>query len=454
MNHRARIPALLLVLALLLGCAGCGGGREPVTVTIWHVYGGETESPLNDRIDTFNDTVGREQNIRVQVGSVTNTNTIHEAVLASAYGEPGATALPGAATSRAGLYLRYSALRAIGATAQHVTCFRGTAETARSAQVQMHNRWNPELNVQAVPGYTQLLRGSDGRLAERCLWTGRIALPDTWESVTLLCVPMLDSAGNVRGICGAELSDLYFRLTYPAVDSAYGSMVTVLAPIDGDRLLLGQAMIGSPGGSYLTADGTLTCKTGRYYNTYSDGSRTYLGLHEPIGATDAAGRKLAAVVLVPEIGLRTLEARSRMVWIAGSLVFLAAMLLSTYLSRRFVTPISRSLQAIREQAPGEHPSGISEIDELLSGFRSRVQTLTPMERTVLQYYIDGCSLEEVAARAYISVATAKKHNTNINRKLGVTSREELMLYIDLFRRCGRLDEIAAPRAEDTARCTT
>lgn len=190
-------------------------------------------------------------------------------------------------------------------------------------------------------------------------------------------------------------------------------------------------------------------------------------------------KQLAAVVLVPEIGLRTLEARSRMVWIAGSLVFLAAMLLlSTYLSRRFVTPISRSLQAIREQAPGEHPSGISEIDELLafvrsraaeqltagslppnieellSGFRSRVQTLTPMERTVLQYYIDGCSLEEVAARAYISVATAKKHNTNINRKLGVTSREELMLYIDLFRRCGRLDEIAAPRAEDTARCTT
>lgn len=59
-----------------------------------HVYGGETESPLNDLIDTFNETVGREQNIRVQVGSVTNTNTIHEAVLASAYGEPGATALP------------------------------------------------------------------------------------------------------------------------------------------------------------------------------------------------------------------------------------------------------------------------------------------------------------------------------------------------------------------------
>ena len=49
------IPALLLALALLLGCAGCGGGREPVTVTIWHVYGGETESPLNDLIAQFNE---------------------------------------------------------------------------------------------------------------------------------------------------------------------------------------------------------------------------------------------------------------------------------------------------------------------------------------------------------------------------------------------------------------
>ena len=175
------------------------------------------------------------------------------------------TELPNADVLRAGLYLRYTGLQPTVASEQDAVCFRGAAEAARGLRLQMHNRWNPELNVQAVPGYTQLLRGSDGRLAERCLWMGRIALPDTWESVTLLCVPMLDSAGNVRGICGAELSDLYFRLTYPAVDSAYGSMVTVLAPIDGDRLLLGQAMIGSPGGSYLTADGTLTCKTGRYY---------------------------------------------------------------------------------------------------------------------------------------------------------------------------------------------
>ena len=80
-------------LAMFLG--GCGKKvKEPVTVTLWHVYGGQTESPLNDLIDEFNETVGKDKNIRVEVGSVTNTNIIHEGVLAAANKEPGASELP------------------------------------------------------------------------------------------------------------------------------------------------------------------------------------------------------------------------------------------------------------------------------------------------------------------------------------------------------------------------
>ena len=86
------LTAILLAAVL---CTGCGKKNdEPVTVTFWHVYGGETESPMNDLINEFNNTIGKENNIRVQVESVTNTNTIHESVLASAYGDPGAMSLP------------------------------------------------------------------------------------------------------------------------------------------------------------------------------------------------------------------------------------------------------------------------------------------------------------------------------------------------------------------------
>ena len=90
-----RICLSLAVIAVLI-FTGCGQKKtkDPITVTLWHVYGGQTESPLNDLIDQFNETIGKEENIWVQVGSVTNTNTIHENVLASAFGDPGASELP------------------------------------------------------------------------------------------------------------------------------------------------------------------------------------------------------------------------------------------------------------------------------------------------------------------------------------------------------------------------
>ena len=76
---------------------------------------------------------------------------------------------------------------------------------------------------------------------------------------------------------------------------------------------------------------------------------------------------------------------------------------------------------------------------------ARVQTLTPSERALLQLYLEGYDIHEAAEQAFISIGTARKHNTNINRKLGVSNREELMLYFDLFRRCDRLDELTYHR---------
>nr|MCR5719635.1 extracellular solute-binding protein [Lachnospiraceae bacterium] len=59
-----------------------------------HVYGQQTDSPLNDLIDEFNNTIGAKEGIRIKVTNVSNTSEIHEAVLRCANNEPGAGALP------------------------------------------------------------------------------------------------------------------------------------------------------------------------------------------------------------------------------------------------------------------------------------------------------------------------------------------------------------------------
>ena len=92
---KKRIVLCLLVLALL-SVTGCMQKKdaEPLTVTLWHVYGGEVDSPLNDLIKRFNSTVGAEQNIRVKVELVSNSGSIHKSVLAAANNDPGAPSLP------------------------------------------------------------------------------------------------------------------------------------------------------------------------------------------------------------------------------------------------------------------------------------------------------------------------------------------------------------------------
>lgn len=93
--------AILLSFVILMTCfSGCGQGstalspENPVTLTLWHVYGSQTKSPLNDVISEFNQTVGKEKGITINVESVTSSSAIDKALSASANCEPGAANMP------------------------------------------------------------------------------------------------------------------------------------------------------------------------------------------------------------------------------------------------------------------------------------------------------------------------------------------------------------------------
>lgn len=87
---------LLSIPACLSGCAESNrpSAGNPVVLTMWHVYGSQTESPLNAAIDVFNSTVGKENGVTINVVSVTSSSAIDKALAASANGEPGAEDLP------------------------------------------------------------------------------------------------------------------------------------------------------------------------------------------------------------------------------------------------------------------------------------------------------------------------------------------------------------------------
>lgn len=81
------------------------------------------------------------------------------------------------------------------------------------------------------------------------------------------------------------------------------------------------------------------------------------------------------------------------------------------------------------------------MEELFQAFAEKVSTLSSAERRILDYYIAGHDATDIPELAFISIHTVKKHNHSIYQKLKVSSRDELMLYIELFRCCDRLDEL-------------
>jgi DNA-binding CsgD family transcriptional regulator len=82
-----------------------------------------------------------------------------------------------------------------------------------------------------------------------------------------------------------------------------------------------------------------------------------------------------------------------------------------------------------------------DMEALFHAFAEKVATLSSAERRILDYYIEGHDPAEIPDLAFISIHTVKKHNRSIYQKLEVASRDELMLYIELFRCCDRLDEL-------------
>ena len=88
--------AMVSLSSLLL--SGCRDSvldpDAPVSLSFWHVYGAQANSPMNRLVERFNNTLGREKGIVVNVTSLSNSTAMHFPLVAAAKGEPGAGLLP------------------------------------------------------------------------------------------------------------------------------------------------------------------------------------------------------------------------------------------------------------------------------------------------------------------------------------------------------------------------
>lgn len=94
-----KLACTLIALLLLLSVSGCGSSSllskdDPVTLTMWHVYGEQADSPMNRLIQEFNETTGLQNGVIINVTALSNGTDIGH-MLRDAYANaPGSLSMP------------------------------------------------------------------------------------------------------------------------------------------------------------------------------------------------------------------------------------------------------------------------------------------------------------------------------------------------------------------------
>ena len=108
-----KIIALILAMVFLLGClSGCGSAspldpKAPVTLTMWHNYGGDMQQAMDYLIDRFNSTVGKEQGIVIDVTAISSSSELDKSLAMIVNGDPGAPDMPDIFTGYPKLAIRF-----------------------------------------------------------------------------------------------------------------------------------------------------------------------------------------------------------------------------------------------------------------------------------------------------------------------------------------------------------
>lgn len=91
---------LLVLIISICGFTACKNNEtlldpnNPVTLTMWHVYGEQADSPMNQQIEEFNQTVGREKGIVINVTNTSSATYIGQKLLDAQANKAGALEMP------------------------------------------------------------------------------------------------------------------------------------------------------------------------------------------------------------------------------------------------------------------------------------------------------------------------------------------------------------------------
>lgn len=394
-----------------------------------------------------------------------------------------------------GLYLKFANLYAENTIHNDVCLYRGFSSIARENDINLHSTWQLETRKGLFPEVDTLMASRSDSISKAYFLTSVYRLPDTWENVRLLCIPVFDSRGTTIGVCGFEISNLYFMLSHKASETEQSHIFCALLDRSSDGYV-GQ-IAGNQSGYFPPVDSVFTVENNLSLTVFHSGDIEFIGKMREL--TVGTTTHVVAVMLPAEEYqnlVKTVQLKIAAILFIAAFAILAVALWG---SRKYVAPILKDLERIKDgtgleqgssrvleigdlfafleqqdreheaalsalhqekleaqirqerlqnelhQANSEYESAQTEIARLAYSrkqeidpddfqyFLKGISQLTPTEQKVFNLYLEGKNAKEIIAILGVTENTLKFHNKNIYNKLGVSSRKQLLRYATLMK---------------------
>ena len=383
-----------------------------------------------------------------------------------------------------GIYLKYINLYSENTVNNDFSIYRGSFSTGKSRGINFHSGWKNESSTDFFEHCNETF--SDGT---HYVLSPASIIPDTWERARYIYVPIRDYIDNIIGVCGFEINDLLFQLSYKTEDGRWGGEICGLLD-ENNGIYSGQFSSGR----YNNIGNGLNITNKKDSQLFDFGSEKCVGLTKEIVLGDEV---FSVAVMLPETQYESFLRKGQ---INIVLIFLIAAILALIccvcMSKKYVSPILKKIEQVKsnedfgeqlrireiddlfayleekdnyyeqqldnlenakqfaeeearkakeeyEKASKKYELAKSEIDRLAEKhneeiipeeyhfFVENLSMLTPAEYRVYELYLSGKTAKQIAEILHITENTLKYHNKNIYSKLGISSRKQLLRFAAL-----------------------
>lgn len=263
-----------------------------------------------------------------------------------------------------GMFLKYTNIHSENTLFNEICMFRGSPELARQKNISLYSTWQLELDTNAFPQTTQLLQGEPD--SPGFLLTDVARLRESWERSRLFVMPIISSSGKAIGLCGFEVSSVYFQQRTRNADYKGYPLITAILDKKNDTQYSGQLS-----SSAWQSDALLTFSKDKDYVYFTSGSNSFIGKMQSLDIGDTEHQ---IAVLLPLESYDALLAQAR--WrLALLLSFLLVLSIGScyFLSKKYVEPIISDLQQLQSNPDAAPQSNLLEINQFFDFLQSKSQ---------------------------------------------------------------------------------